>query len=477
MRKIFLWLIDIVSLALLPFRLPLLTTGDGGFGAVHQSGGSWRLQAAGDPGGGAGSAGTVLPPGLCVWEGGEGGRLFRAFLPWMPRKVDGTGTVSAAYCLSPGCAPSSAQANRTSGWRPDPLWLRAAASAALPHLASARPSALAALVHALSHLGAPDDPITSDWFVAFDEAFRRKRGDFSASEVAAVLVSYYILGYEATSSPDYKVEAEAEAIAAVPSRVSYQIVHSAVHVTEQQRQVVAEAPLTARNGGGPVSISHDEDEERKQHGLPPAWACLPVEEVIEKLLVRVLDTAVPAPLQLHHAAEPLMAIDGGVEGDAGLVVIPCEVERQETISAGSAEGPASLFTPEHRDQAADSERGVEGGSSPALASLLCEDDTAATAPLPWSSGDPMALPTEEPPSVGVGPSSHGITTAGAASAVATRIVAGISGVSVVAEMQRHQARVAAALAAAAAPLGLPPPPLIVAGGRSPWPALASPEII
>ena len=369
---------------------------------------------------------------------------------------------------------SAAQANRTSGWRPDPLWLRAAATAALPHLASARPSALAALVHALSHLGAPDDPITADWFVAFDEVFRRQRDHFSASEVAAVLVSYYILGYEATSSPDYKVEAEA---AADSNSISPRAVHSAVHVTEQQQQVMAEASLAARNSGGPVSISHDEDEERKQHGLPPAWACLPVEEVIEKLLVRVLDTAVPAPLQLHHAAEPLMAIDGGVEGDAGLVVIPCEVERQETISAWPAEGLASLFTPEHRDQAADSERGVEGGSSPALASLLCEDDTAATAPLPWSSGDPMALPTEEPPSVGVGPSSHGITTAGAASAVATRIVAGISGVSVVAEMQRHQARVAAALAAAAAPLGLPPPPLIVAGGRSPWPALASPEIV
>ena len=68
------------------------------------------------------------------------------------------------------------------------------ASDLLPHLPHLHPSALAAVIHGLTHLGEPGGVLPPEWLYRFDSEFRARQAGFTPAEMASVLVSYYQLG-------------------------------------------------------------------------------------------------------------------------------------------------------------------------------------------------------------------------------------------------------------------------------------------
>jgi hypothetical protein len=78
---------------------------------------------------------------------------------------------------------------RKTSWEPSQDWIKAAALSSAGSLAQGQPSTLAALIYGLSLLG--NSPLDEAWIAAFDKVFRAKQQQFTASDIALVLIAYY----------------------------------------------------------------------------------------------------------------------------------------------------------------------------------------------------------------------------------------------------------------------------------------------
>ena len=96
----------------------------------------------------------------------------------------------------------------------------------------------------------------------------------------------------------------------------------------------------------------EKDLERKKQGLPPSWACLPVEEVVDGLLLRLLIQAMPQPpcIPSYPHLSPCIPTEESsaavhtqsAVSDSDVAVAPAAAVVEYAAERAAAEGPCPL---------------------------------------------------------------------------------------------------------------------------------------